>query len=174
LSRKSEPIHRRPLCFERCNAASMQHDAVTAADLEHCRSWLLEGASHCSSCEARIVVLLATDAYFLPMIPSPAPQGIPLLRALADTRPAMTACMAGDEPSRTAKRYPMHACAWHLVRLYEPRASFPTRAALGFVRKRYPPLGCTVAAGVQPQLDVLPNAVISGTRSLPKGCPEQA
>ena len=45
-------IHRRPLYFERWNAASMQHDAVTAADLEHCRRWLLEAASHCSSCGA--------------------------------------------------------------------------------------------------------------------------
>ena len=129
-------IHRRPLYFERWNAAPMQHDAMTAADLEHCRRWLLEGASYCSSCGALIIVLLATDAHHLPMISSPAPQRIPLVRALANTRPAMTACMAGDEPSRTARVYPTHACAWHLVRSYEPRASFPTRAALGFVRKR--------------------------------------
>ena len=129
-------IHRRPLYFERWNAAPMQHDAMTAADLEHCRRWLLEGASHCSSCGALIIVLLATDAYHLPMKSSPAPQRIPLVRALANTRPAMTACMAGDEPSRTARAYPTHACAWRSVRLYEPRASFPTRAALGFVRKR--------------------------------------
>jgi hypothetical protein len=45
-------IHRRPLYSERWNALSMQHDAVTAADLEHCRRWLLEAASHCSSCGA--------------------------------------------------------------------------------------------------------------------------
>ena len=129
-------IHRRPLYFERWNAAPMQHDAMTAADLEHCRRWLLEGASYCSSCGALIIVLLATDAHHLPMISSPAPQRIPLVRALANTRPAMTACMAGDEPSRTARAYPTHACAWRSVRLYEPRASFPTRAALGFVRRR--------------------------------------
>ena len=129
-------IHRRPLYFERWNAAPMQHDAMTAADLEHCRRWLLEGASHCSSCGALIIVLLATDAHHLPMKSSPAPQRIPLVRALANTRPAMTACMAGDEPSRTARVYPTHACAWRSVQLYEPRASFPTRAALGFVRKR--------------------------------------
>ncbi len=45
-------IFRRPLYFERWNAASMQHGAVTAADLEHCRRRLLEAASHCSSCGA--------------------------------------------------------------------------------------------------------------------------
>jgi hypothetical protein len=53
--------------------------------------WLLEVASYCFSCGACIMVLLVTDAYWLPMISSPALQSIPLVRASANTRPAMTA-----------------------------------------------------------------------------------
>ena len=59
-------IHRRPLYFERWNAAPMQLDAMMVADLEHCRRWLLEGASHCSGYEALVIVLWATDAHFCP------------------------------------------------------------------------------------------------------------
>ena len=44
--------------FARRNAAPMLHLAVTAADLDHGRGWLLEGASHFSSCGALSFVLL--------------------------------------------------------------------------------------------------------------------
>ena len=73
--------------FARRNAAPMLHGAVTAADLDHCRGWLLEDASHSSSCGALIIVLFAADARDLPMRSSPAQQSIPLARLLANTRP---------------------------------------------------------------------------------------
>ena len=38
--------------FARQNAAPMMHGAATAADLDHGRGWLLEGASHSSRCGA--------------------------------------------------------------------------------------------------------------------------
>jgi hypothetical protein len=42
-----------------------------------------------------------------------------------------SARMAGDEPSRTARKHPTHACssAWRLMRLYTPRASRASDAA---------------------------------------------
>ncbi len=57
--------------FARRNAAPMMHGAVTAADLDHCRGWLLESASHFSSCGALTIVLFAADARDLPMRSNP-------------------------------------------------------------------------------------------------------
>ena len=65
----------------------MLHRAVTAADLDHGRGWLLEGASHFSSCGALSVVLFAAGACYVLMRLSPAQQSIPLVRVLANTRP---------------------------------------------------------------------------------------
>jgi hypothetical protein len=44
------------------NAALMMHGAATAADLDYCRGWLLEDASHFSSCGALAIVLFAAGA----------------------------------------------------------------------------------------------------------------
>ena len=73
--------------FARRNAAPMLHLAVTAADLDHGRGWLLEGASHFSSCGAVSVELFAAGARYLLMRSSHAQQSIPLVRVLANTRP---------------------------------------------------------------------------------------
>ena len=65
----------------------MMHGAVTAADLDHRRGWLLEDASHFSSCGALALVLFAASARYLFMRSSRAQQSIPLVRVLANTRP---------------------------------------------------------------------------------------
>jgi len=68
------------------NTVPMMHGAVTAADLDHRRGWLLEGASHFSSRGALAVVLFAAGAHDLLMRSRPVEQSIPLVRVLANTR----------------------------------------------------------------------------------------
>ena len=118
---------------------------------------------------------LATDAYCLPMIPSPALQGIPLVRALADTRPAMTACMAGDEPGlRVPRGYtrrtlvPGAQCdrTNHAPRFRraQPSVSFGNDSPLLAAQLRWR----SAATRGTPECRHIRHS------ELPKGCPEQA
>jgi hypothetical protein len=125
----------------------MMHGAVTAADLDHCNEWLLEGASRCSSGGASAIVLFVAGARDLPMISSPAAHG-----------GGASCARRVEHSSRTSVgKYapPPRQRAWQVARLCVPRDY--TRCALvpcveydrtsreprfrraRFVRKRWPP-----------------------------------
>jgi hypothetical protein len=116
---------------QRWNTAPMQHDAMTTTT----------------------IVLSATDAYWLPMISSPALQSIPLVRALVKYAPrhdsawqVTSLCVPRRNTRRTLVPGVECDCTRHGPRLRraQPSFSFGNDGPLS---------GCTIAAGVQPQLD---------------------
>jgi hypothetical protein len=151
----------------------MLHAAVTAADLDHCRGWPLEDASHFSSCGALIIVLFAADARNLPMRASPAQQSIPLARLLANTRARQRAWQVTSlRVRRECTRRALVPCAYYDRTCHEPRFR---HVHPSFSSGNDGPLsGCTIAAGIQQQLDGTPEyrdpalgAVLSNVRIKP-------
>ena len=155
----------------------MMHGAATAADLDHRRGWLLEGASHFSSCGALAVVLFAAGARDLLMRSRPVEQSIPLVvRVLADTRYRHDSAHAWQVTSlrvpRDHTRRALVPCVKCDRTSHEPRFR-RVRPALSSGNDG-PLSGCTIAAGIQQQLDGSPEYIDIRHRELSTACPEQA
>jgi hypothetical protein len=162
--------------FARRNAAPMMHGASTAADLDHGRGWLLEGASHfsklwgvirrtvCGRCTlfAHEIKLRPAEhpsrtcvAKYAPPPRQRARQVTSLRVPRDNTRRALVPCVQYDRTS-------------HEPRFRRVRPSFSSGDDA-------PLSGCTIAAGIQQQLYGTPDSEYRDIWhwELSRACPEQ-